>query len=153
MENHPGVERFNRLAAITFTELYEAFPDPVDLSSEYLSSLALPQGEEAGDLHDFEKSAIHVIEWLAAEGLLRYEKKVYGGYVQVVLSMKALTILGYTPEVLRAAPEPLVDRLKSAISKGAADATTTGVKQILGGIFDLALRYGQTATSTGTLIT
>lgn len=152
MESHPGVERFNRTAAFIFTNLYEAFPDPVDLSDESIAAAALSEGADSEDKLAYEKSALHVVAWLAAEGLLRYERQVYGAYIGVTLSMKALTILGFTPDVLRAAPEPFIDRLKSALGKGATDAASSGIKQVLGGIFDLALRYGQSTASTGILV-
>lgn len=150
MTTHEGVDRFNRITATLFSELYEQFPDPVDITTEALGVMAVPEGAEADEVDRYQSSAAHVIAWLSAEGLLRYQKAAYGAFLSVVLTMKALTILGSMPEAIRAAPETLIDRLKKSLSKGASDAASDGIKNVLGSVFDLALRYGQAATGTAT---
>lgn len=147
MHSHDGVDRFNRIAATVFTELYEAFPDPQDMTAEGIASMAAPEGADSEEIIQYQESAMNVVKWLSAEGLLRYTAQPYGAFVGVILSMKGLTVLGSVPGTLRNAPEPFVDRLKSALSKGASEAATNGVKQVLGGVFDLALRYGQSGAA------
>lgn len=143
MDSHQGTERFNRIAATLFTKLYESIPDPSEITTEALGAMAAPLGSEPEDVVQYQKSAGHVVTWLAAEGMVRYQSSPYGAFLGVVLTMKALTVLGFVPKALRAAPVPLIDRLKTSLGKTASEAASDGIRRALGAVFDLALRYSQ----------
>ncbi len=98
---------------------------------------------EPDELPDWERAATNTVSWLAEEGFLRYKAAAYGGYVGVRLSMKGLTVLGYIPLSIKSTEtaEPLIVRLKRAVGKGVEGAATDAIKDVLGQVFGLCVRY------------
>ena len=98
---------------------------------------------EHDELPDWERAATNTVSWLAEEGFLRYEAAAYGGFVGVRLSMKGLTVLGYIPLSIKSTEmaEPLIVRLKRAVDKGVEGAATDAIKDVLGQVFGLCVRY------------
>jgi len=98
---------------------------------------------ESDQLREWERIAASTVSWLAEEGFLHVQSAVYGGFINVRLSMKGLTILGYIPVSIKPnePADPLIVRLKRSDGKGIEGATTDTVKYVLGQIFKLSLDY------------
>lgn len=137
-----NVEVFNVTALELFAKLYDAFPVPVTVDSKDVGVAASEAAESINDTMKMIFYAEHTISWLAEEGFLRFEK---GGpphttFTKVRLTLKGLTILGYTPSSIQA-PEKsqsIIGRVKSVLASGAEKAGTEAVKSVLAEIFRLA---------------
>ena len=83
---------------------------------------------------EFFASLSHAITWLSEEGFLRYSKfEERGIFWDVRLSLKGLLVLGSVPKSLKEKTR-VVDRVKSALSKGTEKAASDLVGTILGSI-------------------
>lgn len=87
-----------------------------------------------------------VIDWLAEEGFLRYERDPnhqHGFYWKVRLTLNGLTILGYMPTALQQAEqkEPLIQKVKTAISSATSSAGKEARTLVVSEIFKLAKGY------------
>lgn len=139
-----NVEVFNFAALQIFAELFDAFPQPVTLDTDKLAcDTDVAFGESPNDTIRFVSLAPHAVTWLAEEGFLRYEKGPYPGsssFTTVRLTLKGLTVLGYSPSALQA-PEksqPLISRIKAAVASGAERAGADAVKSLLAEVFKLS---------------
>lgn len=142
-DSSTNIDRFNALAAHLFSVLYDSFPNAVDVESVSVAREAVAKDVELYGLPDWERAAANTVSWLSEEGFLRYKAATYGGFVGVRLSMKGLTVLGSIPVSIKSTEtaEPLIVRLKRAVSKGVEGAATDTLKYVLAQIFDLGLRY------------
>lgn len=146
-ESSANIDRFNALAAHLFSVLYDSFPKPIDVESAVVAREARTKDSESEDLPEWERAAANTVSWLAEEGFVRYKSAAYGGFVGVRLSMKGLTVLGYTPVSIKSTgtAEPLIVRLKRAVGKGVEGAATDAVKDVIGQVFGLFVRYAISA--------
>ena len=146
-----NVEVFNITTLKLFAKLYDEFPVPVNIDAKEIGAAASEATESINDTMKMIYYAEHTISWLAEEGFLRFEKA--GGphttFTNVRLTLKGLTILGYTPSSIQA-PEKaqsIIGRVKSVLASGAEKAATEAVKSVLAEIFRLA-----TSPATGQAI-
>lgn len=143
-----NIDCFNAVAAHLFSVLYDSFPNAIHVETADVARGAA--GDlEPDQLREWERIAASTVSWLAEEEFLHVHSAVYGGFMNVRLSMKGLTVLGYIPVSIKPdePPEPLIVRLKRFAGKGIEGATTDAVKHVLGQIFKLGLGY---VTSAGT---
>ncbi len=145
-----NIENFNLVVLHLFSRLYESFPRPLDINADQGIDIgfgAVPEGateEEAWDIGTMDDD---VIVWLAEEGFLRYESdpQLREGYFwKVRLTLKGFTILGCVPTALSQndAKEPLIQKVRQAISSTASTVSKESIKLVVAEIFKLALASG-----------
>jgi hypothetical protein len=150
----PNIQRFNLTALRLFTQLYDAFPTSIDIETSDLGAESAPAGIDPAAILDYAMRADEVIDWLEEEGFIRTSGKNLGTLVVGVrLTLKGLTLLGYIPTSITPTEtsEPLINKMKKALSSGVEQAAAEGVKNLVGGIFRLAYSYA--ANSAGSSIT
>lgn len=148
----PNIQRFNLTALHLFSQLYDAFPSPIDIETAMLGAQAAPEDLAPSYAVTYAMGADEVIEWLEEEGFVRTAGRTIGtGIRGVRLTLKGLTVLGYIPMALVPAEksEPFIDKIKRTLSTGAEKAGAEGVKAILGGVFRLAISYASGGAATG----
>jgi len=142
-----GMDSFNLVTLRLLDRLYDSFPRPLDITQEVGSHIgfsAVPADASEEEAWEIGTMTTDVIEWLAEEGFLRYEKDPnhrHGMFFKVRLSLKGLTILGSIPAAVKAkeAKEPLITKVKSILKSGSLEVATTGAKLVVSEIFKYAL--------------
>jgi hypothetical protein len=83
------------------------------------------------------------MQWLKDEGFIRYETGDYGNFRKVILTLRGLTVLGYTPTSIGFTDrkEPIIAKIKKVLSKGADTAATETVKAIIVKAFGLMVTW------------
>lgn len=145
-----NIDNFNIVVLQLLAHLYESFPRPKNINPQIANSIgfgAVPQDATNKEAWEIGTMTEDVIEWLSEEGFIRYEPDPnhrYGYYGKVRLTLKGLTILGYFPTSLKEkeAKEPLIQKLKKAISSAGSSAGQESVKLVISEIFKLALAPG-----------
>lgn len=141
-----NMEVFNLVALRVFDTLYEAFPQPIDLSPASIG-IEITADESDSDAWNAMSVADSTFSWLAMEGFLRYEKPHYTGkFLQVQLTLRGLTILGSVPASIRKSATPetvvketMIKKIKRVLSAGAERTSADAVKSVLTEIFRLTL--------------
>jgi len=147
----PNIERFNLTALRLFNDLYDAFPNAIDIDTAVLGAEAAPEELPAPDALAYAMGADEVVTWLAEEGFIRVAGGNLGTEINGVrLTLKGLTVLGYIPTVLKPneASEPMIDKIKRTLGSGAEKAGAEAVKALLGGVFKLAISYASSGGSS-----
>lgn len=138
-----NIQRFNLIVLVVFNELYESFPSGIEIDHVNMGCKALPRDQEWNDqAWDFMADARHVVKWLAEEGFLRCETSADGNeFYDVRLTMKGLTVLGYTPIALEDgdSKETAIVKVKSILSRATEKAVTSKASDLLGQMFSLTL--------------
>ena len=138
-----NIQRFNLIALVLFSKLYESFPSGINIEPLNVGFDALPKDESSYEqAWDFGAVAYDVVFWLAEEGFLRYEDpNNTREFYNARLTMKGLAVIGYVPTSLKSADpkEPLIEKIKRVLASSTEKVAAEGVKAILGQIFCLAL--------------
>ena len=151
-EQLTNIDRFNITALKLFDQLYDSFPNPIDIDPKELGVTASPDDAEFIEAFKIIVYAENAVTWLVEEGFVRCESpKVGSRFQKVRLTLKGLTVLGYLPTSVRPQdlPEPLIKRIKRSLASGAEKAGTEAVKGLLMEVFKLAMSpaAGHAATS------
>jgi hypothetical protein len=139
-----NIRAFNWLTLKVLNDLYDAFPEPIDIEGLHFTLATLfdvgPKSKEAGYLSFFSAT----VRWLNAEGFLRYRSDDGGDFRGVVLSMRGLTALGYEPRSLSrfGRKEPMIDKIKRILSKSAEDISTDAMKALIVKLFLIGVSGG-----------
>ena len=136
-----NIDRFNLTLLQLFNTLYDSFPNPVDVDSKELGLSASP--DDAGTVESlaFAIYAENAMKWLEEEGFIRYDEvSSEPVFRRVRLTLKALTVLGYTPTAISPVdkPVPLIDKVKKVFAGGAEQAGTEAVKSLVVELFKLS---------------
>lgn len=103
-----NIDTFNKMTASVFADLYEAFPKPLVLQcEEFCAKHSLLESE------DICKATV---EFLEAEGLIRFKSVSGANFAQVSLTMKGLSVLKKTPNSVKheqSVGELVVEKIKS----------------------------------------
>lgn len=151
----PNIQKFNLICLKLFADLYEAFPNTVRTQIAVLDAETIPLTTTYNHSLDSIEMARNVVSWLKDEGFIRITSTTMAGdHANIVLTLKSLTLLGYVPTAIQGSEqkEPLINKVKRAISLGAEKAAADGVKSILTELFRLAIATTSTA-AMATLIT
>lgn len=138
---------FNLVTLRIFDRLYEAFPQPIDITP---GTIGIEITADDASYDDAWNAAVSVADntlpWLATEGFLRYERPDTGKFFQVQLTLKGLTILGSVPASIRESETPetvvketMIKKIKRVLSTGAEGASADAVKSVLNEVFRLTL--------------
>lgn len=136
-----NIEVFNHIVLYVLIKLYDAFPSPIDLDSESIGLDARPDENDRDVLWKSMGISGHTFDWLQQEGFITIESKPIMGrpYCGVRLTLKGLTLLGYTPASAfdEKNKETLINRAKGVFSKTAKQSAT----DVVGKLFLAALQY------------
>lgn len=136
-----NIEVFNHIVLYVLIKLYDAFPSPIDLDSESIGLDARPDENDRDVLWKSMEISGHTLDWLQQEGFITIESKPIMGrpYCGVRLTLKGLTLLGYTPASAfdEKNKETLINRAKGVFSKAAEQSAT----DVVGKLFLAALQY------------
>lgn len=147
-----NIQSFNLICLKLFARLYEAFPNAAQIQVATLGTEASPLSASYDQTWDSIEMTGNVVSWLKDEGFIRVKSTtVAGDYADVVLTLKALTLLGYVPTAILASDqkEPIIDKVKRVLASGAEKAAAEGVKSILTELFRLAIVTSSTAATVG----
>jgi|GEM_PF-1178515 len=137
-----NIEIFNHIILFVLIKLYDAFPSPIDLDSISIGFDARPDENDKDELWKSTEISGHTIDWLEQEGFMTVEAKPIMGrpyYSGVRLTLKGLTLLGYTPASAldEKNRETLITRAKAVVSKAVEQSAT----DVVGSLFLAALQY------------
>ena len=125
---HSNIDKFNKCAAEIFGLLYEQFP--------------IPNNINITNFHHYDNQENSVIffstiDFLNEENFIRYQKKVYGGYVGVVLTSKGFTVLNSPPPEKISKNETLGSKIKDILKTGKDES----IKILIREAFKLSLLF------------
>lgn len=149
----PNINCFNILALYIFQEMYDSFPQPLDITLLDLAEKCYQKNPSLGNEQDFIKIVESSVDWLKSEGFIKFERlqrndSPSGTIFQAQLTLKSLTVLGFLPSVIKgkAKRETIIDRIKKILSSSAESAGEDAVKGVLLEIFGRVLGF---AASSG----
>lgn len=142
-----NIKIFNQVVALTLLQLYESFPDPIEIDP---GTIGAEVAKEANTMEEafgvVATTAGEAIEFLAEEGFLRYRPDFQAmdkrTFQKARLSLRGLALLGSVPEAVREENDrlPIVQRLKSAVEKGASETLAATICQLFGAAIKLGTR-------------
>ena len=142
MESPDNLKAFNYITLQIFNRLYEAFPEPINIKP--LTFIIECVYDEGGDTENTKNLGLvtDTVTWLGEEGFLSVKDITKDGtMLDVRLSLKGLTVLGYIPTAIEAQEKKktIIEQSKEILAKGAKDASAEGVKTIVSSAFKLML--------------
>ena len=138
-----NIRAFNWLTLRIFNDLYEAFPEPSDIEGLHFVISTLfdvgTKSREAAYLTHFTAT----MRWLKEEGFIRYQSDEAGNFRSALLTLRGLTVLGYTPTSLSLTDrkEPIIAKIKKVLAKGTEGAASDVVKAIIVKAFALMVSW------------
>jgi len=142
--NTENFEAFNRIALFALVQLFESFPEPMDLDSRRVGIGAKPADEDETQEELWANMNLGhwTLSWLRDEGFINSDVSTWGEsqFCNSRLTLKGLTLLGYAAPSIDegGAQETFADRAKKVISEGGRDAAVETVKEL----FKTSLRLG-----------
>jgi hypothetical protein len=120
---------FNRLTLALLERFYSAFPTPIDIDVKAIAMTIIPEDAEKDDAWNSLQAAEDAVDFLTEEGFLKHKGTCHEGgtFLQARLTLKGLAILGSTPVALEG-KQPLIERIRKALSVGAKEAGTETVR-------------------------
>lgn len=131
-------EIFNRVTLTLLVQLFEEFPGYLKTNAAKLTEQALPRDIDGIDetiWHDLNISE-DTITWLESEGFITYQTKGGQQYVKMRLTLKGLSLLGYSPPSIEGYSN-IAEQAKNVLAEGTKDAASEVVKSIFLG----AMKY------------
>jgi len=126
-----NMQVFNSLTIHIFDVLYNAFPKPTDIDALKIGSRFSSDGDkEVGAL------AENTLQWLAAEGFIRYKidlTRPANEFVGVQLTLKSIKILDSVPASTDFGEDP--DAMIVSIRKALESGNAEGTKNLLKALF------------------
>ena len=138
-----NIRAFNWLTLKIFNDLYEKFPEPSDIEGlRFVISTLFDVGTKSKEA-DYLTHFTATMRWLKDEGFIRYESDQSGNFRKVLLTLRGLTVLGYTPTSLTLIDrkEPIIAKIKRVLAKGAEGAASDAVKAIIVKAFALMVSW------------
>ena len=131
-------DAFNRISLHLLVKLFNDFPRYIDVDANSLGLEAKPKdkNETEDELWENMSLACDTVTWLRDEGFIVIGDVCYGGeFLQVRLTLKGLTLLGYAPTSKETDSKylNLADKAQHALADGARGAVTEVVKEIFVG--------------------
>ena len=146
-----NIQIFQELAARFLDKLYGTFPNPIlfdsmDIGQEVAAQLESDTAEQWRILNE---DSANTMQFLVNEGFVEFRPdrrtldQRLGVFPEAVLTLKGITLLGATPDVVNEALErrPIAEQLSEALDAGARDAVGSIVKSLFFG----AMKVGASA--------
>lgn len=143
ISTHHHIDAFNRIVLKLFIRLYDAFPHPQNINIQTATDLGFDLFKR--DIKEDENVNVGTVandmmEWLREEGFIRYDPDPNyrpGTFWKVRLTLKGVTVLGYTRASLRKTDpmEPLIQKAKHVIMSAETPSGTEAVRRVVEEIF------------------
>lgn len=135
----PNIERFDQITAKAFARLYEKFPVPITLTTEFFGAkIDSNAWDESGAIADAE-FVFSCLQWLAAAGYIDHKGERSPYYVErAVLTAKGLEILKAIPDSI-SSEKSIGERLIDGVKEGSTESLKEGVRYALAKGATLAL--------------
>ncbi|CAH1198452.1 conserved hypothetical protein [Candidatus Nitrotoga sp. BS] len=148
MSSKSNIDHFNRVVLVTLDKLYDAFPVPTELKVAEISEAATPDSVPAEPTFNDLESTFEAIKFLAKEDFIHFSDHFLDGttFLQVQLTLKGLTVLGYAPDSLEK-KVTLISQVKSALKFGAKGSANEATKQVISSLFAAAITAAPTAVA------
>lgn len=133
---------FNMIVLYLLIQLFENFPKPIDIDAKSLGLNAIPkkESEREGEVWNYMNLAGDTVTWLQKEGFIEVHNVAYGSnYMGVRLTLKGLTLLGYTP--LKSETNDKLSTLAEEGKKVLLEGTREGATEVVKQLFISSLRY------------
>ncbi|MDO9080545.1 MAG: hypothetical protein Q7U44_07060 [Desulfuromonadales bacterium] len=132
-----NIQGFNILCLGILNHLYDNFPKKVELKPASICEIVLPNDLNFEEAFNASALASETIDFLDAEGLIACGQKVYGGFLNVRLTMKGLAVLNAIPSSLqeKTAKNSSIERIKELFSKAIDSSASKASEEIIGTIF------------------
>jgi len=144
MDTPDNLKAFNYITLKIFDKLYEAFPEPINISGvRFVIECVVDEGgdtENTNNLHLLNDT----VTWLEEEGFLTTKgQTMKGNIIHARLTLKGLTVLGYFPMSLDEKEDKttIIEKTKEVLGKGIEDTSTEAVKNIVSSAFKLMAGY------------
>lgn len=141
-----NIQRFNIIALVILTTLYETFPTGLHVDAMKESYRGLPKDASFEESFEFAAVAFDVVEWLGVEGFVRFERPNESDrtFYNARLTMKGLVILGFVPAALQGPKDTLASKARKLLDRGLESASAETAKTLVQQVFTLALSPGST---------
>lgn len=139
-----NIDKFNTIVLHVLVKLYDCFPVPATLDAAKIAVDALnainPESEKPQVFEQEDILGSHTLNWLTQEGFISVKQKTLtGSYFEVQLTLKGLTLLGYTLPTNESVT--LIDQAKDVLSGAVKDTA----KDVLTKLFTTAASLTMTA--------
>jgi hypothetical protein len=128
-----NLDKFNEMTGKILAALYEKFPATVNLAVEdFVDGIPVTRDSRGLHLYKFNGDAkifIGLVNWLGAEGYLRYSGSSMDTFFEATLTSKSLSILDAAPESLKV-NVPLGMRLSTAAKSGATETLKSVAREV-----------------------
>lgn len=142
--NTENFEAFNRIALYTLVQLFESFPEPIELDAKRIGIDAKPKDEDETqeELWANINLGYWTISWLKDEGFIKADARTWAEsrFCNARLTLKGLILLGYSAPSMDGEQDDVTfaDRAKEVLAEGGRAAAVETVQEI----FKNALRLG-----------
>ena len=131
---------FNQITLHLLVRLFESFPNYIAVDARALGFDAIKMKDDEDFDEAWELLAIskNSVSWLQSEGFIEVEGRVVDDQINVRLTLKGLTLVGYAPPTVQDSRfENIADEAKAALVEGSRSAASGVVK----GLFLRAISY------------
>jgi len=111
---------FNEFSATILDSLFEKFPAAIEFS--IVNFPALNTIENSNVFYD-------TIKFLSNENYIKFQHQVYGGFIDVTLTSKGLSVLNAIPDSLKE-KEAISQSLKNALKNGSEEVLADTMKKL-----------------------
>lgn len=118
--NISSIDKFNICAAKVFENLYSQFPLKVNI--EITNFPEYDTKEDNGLFYG-------TVDFLKDEGFINYSDKVYGGYINLVLTAKGFTVLN-SPASIISSEKTIGEEIKNQLNVGKDESIKLMVREI-----------------------
>lgn len=131
-----NIQIFNRVVSIALAELYQAFPNPMDLDPNRIGAAAHSEDDDYEEVFGtVVETAGNALAFLLREGFIAQSQHFGGfdapGFSSVVLTAKGLHVLGIVPESLEGPAKPLGSRFADAVEGGQWGIAALAVRELV----------------------
>jgi len=131
---------FNQIALHLLVRLFESFPNylAVDARALGFDAIKMKDDEDFDEAWELLAISKNSVSWLQSEGFIEVEGRVVDDQINVRLTLKGLTLVGYAPPTVQDSRfENIADEAKAALVEGSRSAASDVVK----GLFLRAISY------------
>ncbi|MFL1404936.1 hypothetical protein ACJO2E_06275 [Marinobacter sp. M1N3S26] len=125
---------FNQITLHLLVRLFESFPNylAVDARALGFDAIKMKDDEDFDEAWELLAISKNSVSWLQSEGFIEVEGRVVDDQINVRLTLKGLTLVGYAPPTVQDSRfENIADEAKAALVEGSRSAASDVVKGLL----------------------
>jgi hypothetical protein len=124
---------FNWITLKVLSDLYGSFPEPLDINSLRFVIRTVVEAKSDSKETEYLSHLNSTIRWLRDEGFIRFTAEDGDTFRNTQLSLRGLTVIGYTPTSLSLTDkkEPLILKIREVLKSGVQEAATDTVKSLV----------------------